>query len=97
MSDDPRVTKKRVTSVAYSTVLDGDGNPVVNKHEVVDYVREDFLDAYVDGQRAAGWQDVQVSEEYDAGPGGYDGGTYVPEHLDHELAGQFFEPNEVAE
>lgn len=81
---EPQITKKRVT------LTNG-------THRVVDYVREDFLDAYVKAAReqtepdgSKSWPWVDVSTEYDAGPGGYHGQTHVPAHLDHELAGQTF-------
>lgn len=87
---DPRITKKRVTmtSVVFAG-KDENGVDTYHKHEAIDYVREDFLDAYVEAARKA-WQNVQVSAEYDAGPGGYDGPTYIPEALDHPDAGKLF-------
>ena len=86
---DPRVTKRRVTMRNYFTVVDADGKPAVQTQEAVDYVRPDFLDAYLADARA-NWQHVEVSDEPDAGPGGYHGETHVPAHLDHPLAGQTF-------
>jgi hypothetical protein len=83
---DPRITKRRVTMTSYVAV--GDGETV--KTEAVDYVRPDFLDAYVADARTR-WQNVEVSDEPDAGPGGYDGATTIPEQLDHPLAGQTFD------
>lgn len=80
----PEITKRRVTM--RSVVLTPDG---VATHEAVDYVRPDFLEAYVAHARAT-WQLVEVSDEPDAGPGGYGGQTHVPAHLDHPLAGQTF-------
>lgn len=82
---DPRVDKRRVTM--RSAVLAADGNPHI--HECVDYVRPDFLEAYVADARTR-WQVVTVSDEPDAGPGGYHGQTHVPESLAHPLAGQTF-------
>ena len=88
--DDPRVDKRRVTMTSYAvTGVDGDGKPVVQKTEAVDYVRPDFLDAYVADARTR-WAQVEVSDEPDAGPAGYDGATHVPATLDHPLAGQTF-------
>lgn len=87
---DPRVDKRRVTMTTHSADTDADGNPVVKTMQVVDYVRPDFLDAYVADARTR-WQHVDVSDEPDAGPGGYHGATHVPGNLDHELAGQTFE------
>jgi hypothetical protein len=91
---DPRVTKRRVTMRAVN--LDpATGNSVVT--EAVDYVRPDFLEEYVRVARlpndngTPGWQFVGVSDEPDAGPGGYHGQTFVPPNLQHDLAGQVFE------
>lgn len=86
---DPRVDKRRVTM--RSAFLDKDG--AIQTHEAVDYVRPDFLDAYV-AKANENWQFVEVSEEPDAGPGGYDGATTVPADIDHPLAGQTFEATE---
>ena len=83
---DERITKKRVTMK--SVTLQRDGTLVT--HEAVDYVREDFLEAYVRDAETR-WQYVEFSEEYDAGPGGYDGSTYVPANLDVPDAGTFYE------
>lgn len=85
MSDTEQVTKRRVTM----------SNPILlpggkfGKQVATDYVRPDFLDAYVADAQTK-WQLVEVSEEPDAGPAGYHGATYVPEHLPHPLAGQTF-------
>lgn len=73
---DDRVDKRRVTM--RTAVALPDGKTAV--HECVDYVRPDFLDAYVADAQTR-WQVVEVSDEPDAGPGGYDGDTAVPEHL----------------
>lgn len=83
---DDRITKKRVTMKSVTMQRDGS----IATHEAVDYVREDFLDAYVADAQAR-WQYIEVSDEYDAGPGGYDGSTYVPEALDVPDAGTFYE------
>lgn len=82
---DQRVTKRRVTMRSASLGADGE----VHTHTAVDYVRPDFLDAYVADAKTR-WQFVEVSDEPDAGPAGYHGATYVPDHLDHPLAGQLF-------
>lgn len=82
---DLRVTKRRVTM--RSAVYAPDGS--LHTHEAVDYVRPDLLDAYL-AAVSGNWQAVTVSDEPDAGPGGYDGATSVPAHLDHPLAGQTF-------
>lgn len=87
---EPQVDKRRVTMT--SVVIQGrdsDGKPVLATHEATDYVRPDILEAYVADARTK-WQNVEVSEEPDAGPLGYHGPTHVPEHLDHPLAGSTF-------
>src|SRR4051794_19001921 len=81
---DPAITKRRVTM--RSVVLTPDG---VATHEAVDYVRPDFLDAYLADARTR-WQVVEASDLPDAGPGGYHGATHVPASLNHPLAGQTF-------
>lgn len=92
---DPRVTKRRVTmrSAFLLPDPDKDGKPQVQMTQAVDYVRPDFLDAYVADARTR-WQEVSVSDEPDAGPAGYHGATAVPEGLNHPLAGQVFEATE---
>lgn len=82
---DPAVTKRRVTMRSVVALADGG----VGTHEAVDYVRPDFLDAYVTDARSR-WQVVEVSDEPDAGPAGFHGQTHVPAGLDHPLAGQTF-------
>lgn len=82
---DEVITKRRVTMRSISAGPDGQ----IVTHEATDYVRPDFLDAYVSDANTR-WQHVEVSEEPDAGAGGYHGATYVPEHIDHPLAGQTF-------
>lgn len=81
------ITKRRVTMK--SIVLSPDGN-VSLVHEATDYVRPDHLDAYVADARQR-WQSVVVSEEPDAGPGGWGGVTAVPEHLDLPDAGRVYD------
>jgi hypothetical protein len=82
---DPRVTKRRVTM--RSAVMGSDG--AVHTHEAVDFVRPDFLDAYLADVRGS-WQFVEVSDEPDAGPAGFDGPTFVPAGLDTPLANTYF-------
>jgi hypothetical protein len=89
------VDKRRVTMTDYIVLppeVPG-GPPRMLQRQAVDYVRPDFLDAYVADARTR-WQDVVVSEEPDAGPAGYHGPTHVPEGLDHPLAGQTFAATE---
>lgn len=69
----PEITKRRVTMRNFVAVSPTE----VHTHEAVDYVTPDFLDAYVEDARLR-WQSVEVSEEPDAGPGGYHGQTVVP-------------------
>lgn len=92
---DDRVTKRKVTMKAYSIKVNEDGSAVAVEHVATDYVRPDFLDAYVAEAKGNGrWTTVEVSDEPDAGPGGYDGQTVVPETLDHPLAGKTFAATE---
>ena len=81
----PEITKRRVTMRSVTAGPNGQ----TMSYEAVDYVRPDFLDAYVADARTR-WQSVEVSDEPDAGPGGYHGATHVPGTLDHPLAGQTF-------
>jgi hypothetical protein len=85
---DEQITKRKVTMTNWVVVTGEDGTPNPQKHEAVDYVRDDFLDAYVADAKTR-WQNVAVGD-YDAGPGGYHGPTYVPPALQHPLAGQLF-------
>jgi hypothetical protein len=89
-ASEPEITKRRVTMRSAVLVPGGaGGKDVIQTTEATDYVRPDFLDAYVADARTR-WQVVEVSDEPDAGPGGYHGATLVPERLDHPLAGQTF-------
>jgi hypothetical protein len=85
----PDITKRRVTMT--STVATPTG---VAQHQAIDYVRPDHLDAYVADARTR-WQLVEVSDEPDAGPGGYDGATFVPAHLPLPDAGVTYPATEV--
>lgn len=95
---DPRITKRKVTMTSWITVpteVDGPDGPIkLEKHEVVDFIRPDFLDAYVEDARTR-WQQVRISEQPDAGPAGYDGATHIPATLKHPLAGQTFEATHI--
>ena len=109
---DEVITKRRVTMTSFAVVVGADGNPVpavdektgeqipgtvlTAKREMVDYVRPDFLDAYVADAKTK-WQTVLVSDEPDAGPGGYHGATFVPDYLDTPLAGQTFDETPESE
>jgi hypothetical protein len=90
---DPRVDKRRVTMTSYTTTVGENGEPITLEHKAVDYVRPDHLDAYVANARE-NWQHVAVSEEPDAGPGGYDGQTAVPAGLDVPDAGVVYPANQ---
>lgn len=80
-----QVTKRRVTMTgAYQ--VGADGTVTILPGEAVDYVLPEILDAYVADARKR-WTSVVVSEEPDAGPGGYHAATYIPAHLDHPEAG----------
>jgi hypothetical protein len=67
---DETITKKRVTMTNFiPNGLDENGVQLFDKHEAIDYVREDLLPAYLAAVKATNsWQQVLVSEEYDAGP-----------------------------
>lgn len=84
------IEKRRVTmtSVAFAGNND-DGTAQYHEHQITDYVPVDVLDAYVTDARER-WQHVSVGEEHDPGPGGDEGATHYPAHLDHPLAGQTF-------
>lgn len=86
---DARIDKRCVTMTTYVTVQGVDGEPFIDKREAKDYVRPDFLDAYVADAKTR-WDRVEVSEQPDAGPAGYDGQTHIPDALSHPLAGQTF-------
>ena len=79
--DAPQVTKRRVhmaNRIVTSEVDDsGNRHDVIRLLEATDYVRPDILDAYVADARRR-WEIVEVSDEPDAGPAGYDGPTFVP-------------------
>lgn len=70
---DSRVDKRRVTMRNRSLLP---GTDVIQVQEATDYVRPDFLDAYLADARTR-WQEVAVSDEPDAGPGGYEGQTVI--------------------
>lgn len=90
---DPRVTKRKVTMTSLQA---GPNEGEVLKHEAVDYVRPDHLEAYLEDARK-NWQSVVVSDEPDAGPGGYDGETAVPAHLPLPDAGVVYPATEPTE
>lgn len=81
---DPRITKRRVTMKNVRLLSNG----LTAHEEAVDFVLPEKLDAYVADARTR-WQFVEVSEEPDAGPGGYDGDTAEPEHLRGKSARDF--------
>lgn len=83
---DARIDKRKVTMSNYVTVVDADGQPQIQKHEATDYVNPELLDLYVADAKTR-WQNVQVSEEPEAGPGGYNGETNIPVDLNHPEAG----------
>lgn len=86
---DPRIDKRRVTVKSVIAVPGG-----TSEMTATDYVRDQHLTAYLEDARGR-WQSVEVSEEYDAGPGGYDGSTYVPEGLNCPDAGTFYPATEA--
>lgn len=86
---DPRVDKRRVEMS--SVTKDASGQIV--EHKATDYVRPDHLEAYVAVAKTR-WQSVIVSDEPDAGPGGYHGQTAVPADLPLPDAGVVYEATE---
>lgn len=74
------ITKRRVTMRTTTTIVHEDGSTTTIAQEAVDYVPDGLLPAYVE-DAATRWSSVQVSSEPDAGPGGVDGSTFVPDHL----------------
>ncbi len=81
----PITTKRRVTMRVPLPLPDG---RVLPDAVATDYVPDAILNAYVAHARER-WSVVEVSADYDAGPGGVNGLTWVPAHLDHPLAGTF--------
>lgn len=86
---DDRITKRKVTMKNVTLLPTGETATM----EATDYVRPDHLDAYVADARTR-WQFVDVSDEPDAGPGGYGGATAVPQGLDLPDAGVVYEAEE---
>lgn len=78
----PEITKRRVTMRNFVAVSATE----VHTYEAVDYVNPEFLDVYVADARTR-WAEVEVSDEPDAGPGGYHGQTAIPAGIDHPEAG----------
>lgn len=83
---DPRITKRRVTMRQAVGRVAEDGTAYTELHEAIDYVNPEFLDAYV-ADALTRWDYVGVSDEPDAGPGGYHGETNVPAGINHPEAG----------
>lgn len=81
---DEEVDKRKVTMRNVSLLADGNTATL----ECTDYVRPDQLEAYVADARTR-WQFVGVSDEPDAGPGGYDGDTAELPHLAGKTAADF--------
>lgn len=86
MADEREVTKHRVTMKSIGLSPDG---ATTLEYEANDYVLPEHLEAYVADARTR-WQSVSVSEEPDAGPGGWGGATAVPAHLNVPDAGQVY-------
>ncbi len=93
---DPRVTKVRVTMsdpLPFPDPDSAEGAMITGAGKfAVDYVRPDFLDAYLADAQTR-WGVIEVGEVPDAGPGGFDGPTWIPPHLDHPEAGTWFPAN----
>lgn len=76
------ITKRRVTMRSTNVVgYDNKGKALLQDHEAVDYVLPEHLDAYV-AEAQGKWQSVTVSDEPDAGPGGYEGDTTIHPHME---------------
>ena len=71
---DPRITKRKVTMRGITSTLLPGGKIHTLEHQAVDYVPVEMLDAYVADAQTR-WQLVEVGDEPDAGPAGYDGDT----------------------
>lgn len=67
--------KRKVTMTSVVATADG-----VARHQAVDFVPVDILDAYVADAKQR-WQLVEVGEGHDPGPGGDGGDTHIPVHL----------------
>ena len=70
---EPQVTKRKVTMRSIHLGPEG----VTLETVRTDYVREDFLESYLTVARTL-HQSVEVADGYDAGPGGYEGATFIP-------------------
>jgi hypothetical protein len=66
----PEITKRRVTMKRAVVAADG----FTYQYEATDYVLPEDIEAYTADARTR-WDYVAVSDEPDAGPGGYDGET----------------------
>lgn len=83
----PQITKRRVTMRNPMPMPVTEDNPMgIAWVEAVDYVLPEVLDQVV-AEAKTKWAVVEVSNEPDAGPGGYHGATYFPQFLDHPEAG----------
>lgn len=109
-----QITKRRVTMTSVRAIgRDEDGRLMTAETTMVDYVADDdrgHLAPYLAAQRASGqWDTVEVSEDFQAGPGGYHGATHLPEgfvkptpegqpdeyvHLQHVDAGETWKATE---
>lgn len=72
------IEKRKVTMLNFVALPDG--TPA--KHEAVDYVPLEILDAYVEDAKTR-WQSVVVDHDggHNPGPGGDEGETHYPAHL----------------
>lgn len=86
----PEITKRKVVGRNTGVVgYNADGEPILSNVGFTDYVRPDFLEEYLADARTK-WAHVEVSDEPDAGPGGYEGATFIPANLNHPEAGKYF-------
>lgn len=83
---DPTPTKRKATMTTKSWAgVDDDGKDVWQTVEATDYWHVEEIEERTRLAKQAGWQQVVISDEPDAGPGGYHGqyvqldGTVRPE------------------
>ncbi len=78
------IEKRHVTMVnVVARGVDEDGKPLLETHEAHDYVPLDLLDSYVEDAKKR-WQSVSVEDGHNPGPGGDEGETHYPEHLERK-------------
>ena len=84
---EPVITKRKVTMKSITALPNGETAEI----SCEDYVRPDFLDAYLADVRGK-WQVVEVGDEPDEGPAGFDGPTFISPELNVPNAGTYYPP-----